>query len=136
MGIKYIGDLPTYSDCYHFIGATKYRKEVFLSEEKREKLSQIATDALLRGGDCEVIAITVAYNHIHVLLKTKRELSKVGMVLFGSTSRLMRQEYPELKEEIKDGLWGGKSCTYIKDNDHLQNCKSYIERHQPDNTKV
>ncbi len=58
------------------------------------------------------------------------------MILFGSTSRIMRKEYPKLKNQIEKSLWGGKSCTYIKDEEHLEHAISYINRHRPDKTKV
>jgi hypothetical protein len=62
--------------------------------------------------------------------------SKVGQLLFGATSRRMRQEYPILVEEIPAALWGGKSWAAIKDENHLKRCISYIQRHLPDNTKI
>ena len=79
---------------------------------------------------------TVAYNHIHVLVKTQVDPSKVGQLLFGASSRILRKEFPVLVEQIPKGLWGGKSFEPIVDKNHLDNCISYIRRHQPDNTKI
>lgn len=45
-------------------------------------------------------------------------------------------KYAQLKDNNETSLWGGTSCKYIKDEQHLLNTISYIERHQPDNTKI
>lgn len=86
--------------------------------------------------DVELVECTVAYNHIHVLVKTELEPSKVGQLLSGASSRLLRKEFPILVEQIPKGLWDGTSWEPIADKRHLDNCISYIKRHQPDNTKV
>lgn len=84
----------------------------------------------------ELYAITIAYNHVHILVQTSQDVSKVGKALFGASSRNMRQAYSELITEANKGLWGGTSVKAIKDENHLQNCLSYIQRHRPDNTKI
>lgn len=84
----------------------------------------------------ELIESTVAFNHIHVLVKTDLLPSQIAQTLFGASSRILRKEFPILVEMSEKSLWGGKSCEAIKDEKHLKNCISYIHRHQPDNTKV
>ncbi len=136
MGMKQLSNYEAYSGYYQFVGATKYRKELFKDEKIRETLKNIITNVINKKVGVELIESTVAYNHIHVLIKTELAPADVGQVLFSATSRLIRSEYSILVEEVQDGLWGGKSWEAIKDEKHLNNCVSYIQRHQPDNTKI
>ena len=48
----------------------------------------------------------------------------------------MRKEFPILVEMAHKGLWGGRSALAIKDQQHMENTISYIQRHQPDNLKL
>lgn len=134
--MKQLSDNEAYNNCYQFIGSTKYRKNLFYDDEIRERLKCIISEIFDAREDVELIESTVAYNHIHVLLKTELSTSKVGQLLFGASSRLIRKEYPILVEQVPKGLWGGRSWEPIVDEKHLNNCISYIRRHRPDNTKV
>ena len=136
MATKQLRDNPAYNQCYHFIASTKYRKNVFCDERMRARLGEIIESVVgtLEGTTC--LVSTVAYNHVHVLIKSDMEPSKISQRLFGVTSRNMRKEYPELLSLNKVSLWGGKGYEPIVDETHLQNCISYIRRHQPDNTKI
>ena len=134
--MKYLSNYPAYENYYHFVGATKFRKDMFYHEEIRTKLKSIIAEVISHKENVELLECTVAYNHIHALLKTDLPPAQVAQVLFGASSRLLRKEFPSLKEQNELGLWGGKSCEAIKDATHLKNCISYIQRHQPDNTKL
>lgn len=134
--MKQLSSNIAYENYYQFIGATKYRKNFFYDNEIRQRLKCIISEIFAERDDIELIESTVAYNHIHVLLKTELPPSKIGQLLFGASSRIIRKEYPVLVEQVPKGLWGGKSWEPIADKKHLDNCISYIKRHQPDNTKV
>lgn len=136
MASKQLATNPAYMNYYHLIASAKYRKDLFYDESVRNRMKELIRETLEQQEDTELIASTVAYNHIHVLVQTEDNLSRVRQVLFGRISRILRQEYPELKEEAKDALWGGKSWEPIKDESHFKNAISYINRHQPDNTKL
>lgn len=136
MSLKYLNEPPAYNNCYHFVGAVYKRKSVFMTEEMRNKLVEIVNQTMVTSKGLKIHAITVAYNHVHVLIEGDIEPSKIAQSLLGASSRMMRECYPELKTEEMPRLWGGKSCKYIKDEEYLQNAISYITRHRPDNTKV
>lgn len=133
--IKQLSNWPPYKNYYQFVGAAKYRKNLFFNEEIRKRLAEIVQDVLQKKG-IEVVAVTVAYNHFHVLIRTELTPSQVGQILFGASSRLLKKEFPVLISEAQKGLLGGKSWEAVRDKRHLENCKSYIERHRPDNTKM
>lgn len=134
--MKQLSENKAYENYYQFIGSTKYRKLLFYNDEIREGLKRIINETFNANKEIELIESTVAYNHIHVLVKTELEPTKVGRLLFGRTSRVMRKEFPILVEQVSKGLWGGNSWEPIVDKKHLDNCISYIRRHQPDNTKT
>lgn len=136
MVMKQLSENKAFENCYHFIGATKYRKNLFYDDNIREKLKCIIDEIFEKSEHMALVESTVAYNHIHVLVKTELDISKVGQLLFGLTSRLLRKEFPVLIEQVPKGLWGGRSWEPIVDEKHLNNCISYIRRHRPDNTKI
>lgn len=136
MGLYYRNEGPAYKNYYHFVGATKYRKEMFYSKEIRDRLKEIIIELVDKTDNVKLHELTIAYNHMHVLVECSVEPSKFANVLFGASSRLIRKEFPILVGMVEKGLWGGKSCTYIKDSMHYSNTKSYISRHLPDNTKL
>ena len=134
--MKQLSENEAYENFYQFIGSTKYRKNLFYDNAIRERLRCIINEIFDKKEDIELVESTVTYNHIHALVKTELAPSKVGQLLFGASSRLLRKEFPILVEQIPKGLWGGKSWKPIVDEKHLDNCILYIRRHQPDNTKV
>lgn len=136
MALKMLGDYLAYNDYYHFTLSTKFRKDMFKKEQLRDRLNHIIADITNSHERMELVACAVAYNHVHVLLKSDMSPSDISQILSGVSSRLMRKEFPELVQTSPKALWGGKSCLPIKDHSHFDNCISYIRRHQPDNTKV
>lgn len=134
--MKQLSNYPAYENYYHLIGSTKYRMNLFYDEAIRVRLKNIIAEIIENKAEIDLIESMVAYNRIHVLLKTELLPSKVGQLLFGSSSRLLRKEFPILIKQVPKGLWGGKSWEAIRNLEHLNNCISYIQRHQADNTKV
>lgn len=134
--MKILTNYAAYEGYYHLGAATKRRKPLFLDQTIRERLKEMIEEVAKRSDSFELVECTVANNHVHILVKTIAEISKVGQVIFGASSRMLRKEYPVLVEQEPKGLWGGTGCRAIKDQEHLENCKSYIRRHQPDNTKI
>lgn len=94
--MKQLSENEAYENFYQFIGSTKYRKNLFYDDEIRERLKSIITEIFDKREEIELVESTVAYNHIHVLVKTETEPSKVGQLLFGATSRILRKEFPVL----------------------------------------
>ncbi|MCD7834080.1 MAG: IS200/IS605 family transposase [Lachnospiraceae bacterium] len=136
MALKMLGDYPAYNDYYHFTLSTKFRKKMFEKEQMRNRLYHIIAEIINTHERMELVDCTVAYDHVHVLLKSDMSPSDISQVLSGVSSRLLRKEFPELVRISPKALWGGKSCLPIKDQSHLNNCISYIHKHQPDNTKI
>ena len=87
---------------YHFIWCTKYRHKVLrggIAHRLRE---------LIRQG-CETRGITIVMgsvgsDHVHLLVSCPTELSpsKIAQYLKGRSSKLIQEEFPELKKRF----WG------------------------------
>lgn len=133
--LKYLNEPPAYNNCYHFVASSKYRNDVFLDGDVRESLIDFVKSKSI-SMNLDLLAVTVAYNHIHILVKGDELPAKIAQGLFGFISFSMRKKYIQLKNNSDTSLWGGTSCNYIRDEQHLLNTISYIERHQPDNTKI
>ena len=87
---------------YHFVWLTKYRYKVLkgkIAVRLRELLIQGCT---ARG--MTVIEGAVGHDHVHMLVSCPTELapSKIAQYLKGRSSRLIQDEFPELKKRY----WG------------------------------
>ena len=87
---------------YHFVWVTKYRYKI-LRGELAKRLRE-----LIRQG-CEARRITivtgsVGYDHVHLQVSCPTDLSpsKIAQYLKGRSSRLIQDEFPELKKRY----WG------------------------------
>jgi len=87
---------------YHFVWLTKYRYKVLkgkIAVRLRELLIQGCT---ARG--MTVIEGAIGHDHVHMLVSCPTELapSKIAQYLKGRSSRLIQDEFPELKKRY----WG------------------------------
>ena len=96
------GSHTKYDIKYHFVWVTKYRYHVLTG-----KIAQRARELLIQG--CQARGITiikgqVSKDHVHMLLSCPTDLapSKIAQYLKGRSSRLIQDEFPELKKRY----WG------------------------------
>ena len=87
---------------YHVIWTTKYRYQVL-----RGAIAQRAKDLIIQGcqaRDITIVKGSVGKDHIHVLLSCPPTIapSKIMQYLKGRSSRLLQDEFPELKRKY----WG------------------------------
>jgi putative transposase len=100
---------------YHIVWITKYRYEV-LAEKIAERLREL----LIQG--CESRGITIVEGsagkeHVHMLLSCPAHMApaKIVQYLKGRSSRLIQEEFPELKKRYwGQHLWaGGCFCAAV-----------------------
>ena len=96
------GSHTVYDIKYHVVWITKYRYKV-LNKAVGERLRE-----LIRQG-CETIQVTIVQgsigkDHVHMLLSCPTTIapSKMVQYLKGRTSKLLQEEFPELKKKY----WG------------------------------
>jgi putative transposase len=125
------GSHTVYDIKYHIIWVTKYRYKV-LSGEKAVRLRE-----LIRQG-CEARGITIVQgsigkDHVHMLMSCPPSLapSKIVQYLKGRSSRLLQEEYPDLKKKYwGQHFWGrGYFCATVGSVTE-ETIKRYIENQE------
>ena len=117
-----------FSLCYHLILVTKYRKKVFddeVSNRARELFEAIAPNYKI-----EVLEWNHDQDHIHVLFKAqpKTELSKFINAYKSASSRVLKKEYPSMKEQLwKEMFWSRSFCLLSSGGALIEVIKQYIE---------
>jgi len=114
---------------YHLVLVIKYRRKALVDETIRERLKNIVWD-LARKLGIEIITQEPAEDHVHVLFKAKptTDLVKTVNALKGVTARLMRQEYPQLKELLwGDSFWSDSYFLASTGQVSLDVLKRYVE---------
>jgi len=117
---------------YHLVLVTKYRRKALCDEAIRERLKNIVWDLASQLG-VEIIAQEPAEDHVHILFKAKpsTDLVKTVNTLKGVTARLIRREYPRLKELLwGDSFWSDSYFLASTGQVSLDVLKKYVEEEQ------
>lgn len=103
MGIKRTSH-AVYDTKYHFVWIPKYRKKI-LSGAMEKRLKEIFQEISFQY-DIEMDTMEIMPDHIHLFLSAPPRYSpaKVVNIFKGISSRIMFQEFPELKKY----LWAGQ----------------------------
>lgn len=122
---------------YHLILVTKFRKKVFddeVSNRARELFEAIAPNYKI-----EVLEWNHDQDHIHVLFKAqpKTELSKFINAYKSASSRVLKKEYPSMKEQLwKEMFWSRSFCLLSSGGVPIEVIKQYIEEQGQKNEKT
>ena len=97
-----VGSQSKYRLMYHLVWIPKYRKRI-LKGALKEKLEILFRQcAEMNGWKIEELNIQIDHVHLLIQLKPTISVSKAIQLLKGGSSRVVRQEFPELEEF----LWG------------------------------
>jgi len=96
------GSQTTHRLMYHLVWIPKYRKRILKGRVAERLVELLQECADLQRWKIE--ELNIQEDHVHILVRMRPEISVSRMVqLFkGMTSRVIREEFPELKEF----LWG------------------------------
>ena len=94
----------SYSCKYHVVFCPKYRRKVLVDGvdiRLKEIIYQVATE-----WSCEVMELEVMPDHVHILCEVDPQFGVHKFVrrVKGRSSRLLRQEFPQLKSKLPT-LW-------------------------------
>ena len=124
------GGHSKYDIKYHIVWITKYRYKVITPEIGR-RLKEL----LIQGCACRSIVVVKGHidaDHVHLLLSCPPSLSpsKIVQYLKGRSSRLLQEEYPQLRNRYwGQHLWGrGYFCATVGVITE-EMIKEYIEKH-------
>jgi len=127
----------TYSCKYHVVWCPKYRRKV-LVDQIAERLQEIVRGIAEETGS-EVIELEVMPDHVHLLCEVDPQfgVAKFVRLCKGRSSRLLRQEFPQLKTRLPT-LWTNSWFVSTVGGAPLSVVKQYIEqqkRSEPRNAR-
>ena len=113
---------------YHLILVTKYRKPVFDDEisEKAEALFE----AIAPNYKIEVLEWNHDQDHVHILFKAqpKTELSKFINAYKSASSRVLKKEFPSIREQLwQDMFWSRSFCLLSSGGASIEVIRQYIK---------
>jgi len=117
---------------YHFMWATKYRKDV-LTPEIQKNIKRICYE-IAKHYDFLIEAIEVTEDHLHILIEAPPRYSpaQIAQLLKGRTTSLIFRQFPGLKKHYWGGeIWVGGYCVKsVGEKLNSQNVKNYIKAHK------
>ena len=117
-----------FSMYYHLVLVTKYRIKVIndsISNRLREIFDYIAVNY-----NISVVEWNNNQDHVHILFKAQpnSELSKFINAYKSASSRLIKKEYPDIKEKLwKEYFWSRSFCLITTGGVTIDVIKQYIE---------
>jgi putative transposase len=116
-----------YSCKYHVIWCPKYRRSVLeglVAERLEELIRSVAEDR-----QSEILELEIMPDHVHLLIEVGPQFGIHRLVkqIKGTTSRLLRQEFPRLKSRLPT-LWSNSYFVSTVGGAPLSVIKKYIEQ--------
>ena len=121
---------------FHLVLVTKYRRKVIndvISNRLREIFDYIAVNY-----NISVVEWNEDQDHVHILFKAQpnSELSKFINAYKSASSRLIKKEYPEIREQLwKEYFWSRSFCLITTGGVTIDVIKKYIESQGDQNEK-
>ena len=113
---------------YHLVLVVKYRREV-IDDKISNKLKEIF-EYIQPNYNITLIEWNYDQDHVHVLFKAKptTELAKFINAYKSASSRLIKKEFPEIKEKLWDEyFWSRSYCLLTTGCAPIDVIKKYIE---------
>lgn len=113
---------------YHLIMVVKYRRKVIdedISERGREIFEYIAP-----GYGITLEEWNHEEDHVHVMFRAKpsTEISKFINAYKSASSRLLKKEYPDIREKLwKEAFWSQSYCLMTAGGAPIEVIRQYIE---------
>ena len=113
---------------YHLVLVVKYRRKVFT-----DKMSNYAKDIFVRIGKSYNITLEEwnhDVDHIHIMFKAhpNSELSKFINAYKSSSSRLIKKDFPAVRQKLwKEMFWSKSFCLLTTGGAPINVIKKYIE---------
>jgi putative transposase len=115
----------------HIVFVVKYRKKA-ISKPILSRLQEIFKDTLHKW-DCELLEFNGESDHVHLLIdyKPEKPISTLMGNLKTVSSRLIRQENPDLSKKYFDGkpyFWTGSYFVASCGSVTFEQLKNYVEK--------
>ena len=129
----YMKDMDRYAHSvyllyYHLVMVVKYRRKVIndpISDRAKEIFEYLAPN---HGITLEEWNHDIDHVHVMFRVQPKTEISKFINAYKGASSRLIKKEYPEIKEKLwKGAFWSQSLCLMTAGGAPLEVIRQYIE---------
>lgn len=113
---------------YHLIIVTKYRRKVITDAMEKELKSIF--NRLSKTYNINLQVIGHEQDHVHILFTASptTQLSKFINVFKSSSSRILKQNHPEIKKKLwKEYLWSKSYCLITTGGATIEVIEKYIE---------
>lgn len=113
---------------YHLVLVVKYRRKVFdedISNRAREIFEYISPKYKIT-----ILEWNHDMDHVHILFKAhpKSEISKFINAYKSASSRLLKKEYPSIRQKLwKEKFWSQSFCLLTTGGAPIDVVKKYIE---------
>ena len=109
--------------CWHI----KYNRRVLINNIAK-RCEEIIKDVLNDIG-CECVIVNVQPNHVHVLvgIPHNKAPSWITQKMKGTSSCILRREFPILKQQIEKVLWA-PSCMHASVGNNFEKVYYYIKQ--------
>ena len=111
---------------YHFVFCPRYRRKIFLIPNVEDRFKHMVK-FICNEMEIEIIAIECDRDHTHMFLNCLPTLSPSDIMqkIKGVTSRVLRDEFPELKK--MPSLWTRSYFVSTAGNVCSETIKKYVE---------
>jgi len=111
---------------YHVVWCPKYRRKVLI-EGIAERLKQIISE-VCQEHQAEVLRMEIMADHVHLVVECDPQfgIHRLVRLMKGRSSRLLRQEFPVLKQKLPT-LWTNSYFVSTIGGAPLSVIKQYIE---------
>ena len=123
-----------YSCKYHVVWCPKYRRKV-LTDDVAIRLKELLTQEAA-SINADIIEMEIMPDHVHLLIEVDPQygINKAVRHLKGSSSRILRNEFPSLKTRLP-ALWTTSYFVSTVGGVSLEVIKKYIENQPRDQRK-
>lgn len=132
MGLKRSSH-AVYDAVYHLVWCPKYRKNIFVQAEVRERAEELIREISEEYG-FEIEEMEVAEDHVHILISfsPKRSIGEVVRTIKSISARELFREFPRIKKRLWSGeLWeDGYFARTVGDRMTRQIIDKYIKHHR------
>ena len=113
---------------YHLVMVVKYRRKV-INDAVSDRLKEIF-EYIGKTYHITIVEWNYDIDHVHVLFKAcpNTEISKFMNAYKSASSRLIKQEYPEIREKLwKEYFWSKSYCLITTGGVTIDIIKEYIK---------
>ena len=117
-----------FSMYYHLILVVKYRRKVF--DDSISNYAKGVFEKIAPSYNISLLEWNHDVDHVHIMFKTQpnSELSKFINAYKSASSRLIKKDYPEIREKLwKEYFWSQSFCLLTTGGAPIEVIRKYIE---------